>query len=69
MHDIWTRHGSGYREPTRAEREAEIERVQEDYRESMRDARKRYADQIASIRRHRDDMLAIYRRRMEAATA
>lgn len=60
--------GPIYREPTRAELEAQIAEVRESYREDMREASKRHAQNVARIRQHRDSMLAIVRKRLDAAT-
>ena len=62
-------HYRWYREPTKAECEAEMAEVREDYRQGIRDAHARHAQNVKRIRKHRDDMLAILSKRHAAATA
>ena len=59
---------SYYREPTKAECEAQLEEIRESYRQDIRDANARHAQSVKRIRQHRDEMLAIVKRRLDAAT-
>ena len=43
--------------------------VREDYRQSIRDANARHAQNVKRIRKHRDDMLEILKRRLDAAVS
>ena len=61
-------HYRWYREDTKAECEAEIAQAREDYLQRLREAHKRHAQNVARIRKHRDDMIEIFERRRDAAT-
>jgi hypothetical protein len=64
------RSGIGYyREATQAECEAHIAEIRESYREDVRTENRRHAENIARIRKHRDDLTEIWMKRLSKAAS
>ncbi len=61
--------GPGYRKPTRAECDADIAEARDRYHQSMREATARYAQEVTRIKKHRDDMMALFKKRRSEATS
>lgn len=60
--------GTSYREPTKAECEAHIAETRESYREDIRAENRRHAENVARIRKHRDDIVEIWMKRLAKAS-